>query len=261
MKCHRLFSLNLALALLSGLLLPLPARADLNTLLSCASRIVYNHLGGVNEVKMLASYIERNEMGQENCQDGQPFSSHCLILEQQLKSSPPSEAAAYKDMLGNIGLTRGVQNLFTGFAEPVYRCISVGGYGGLQLFVGVVGVLDLAKCKSTLGNSWLEIRPGLELGLAYGGDLGIGGSLGWDREVRYTSWPFSLTPRTSLDIGSLIGIRLTSRGQLVPNTVSAGISAGGKIGVAMGGQVNITLLPLGTDYEYLKKRLGSVEVL
>ena len=257
MRCCRPFLLSLPFTLLTGL--SLPVSADFNSLLGCASRIIYNYKGCVNEIQALASFVQMAAIGRDYNESGQAYSAQCQVLEKQLKSKPAANGTAYKVMLANIGLTEGIRNLFMGFASPTYSCHSIGGYGGVQLFVGIVGVFDLAKCKSTLGNTWLEMRPGFELGYAFGGDLGVGGSLGWDRDVGYTPWPISLTPRASLDIGSIIGLRLSARGRLLPNTVSTGISAGGKIGGAAGMQMNLTLLPLGTDYEYLKTRLGDMD--
>lgn len=244
-----------------SLCLSLPVAADFNALLGCASRIVYNQQGSAADVKMLAELIGQAALGEQQDSEGRELSGECLQMEKRLKSQPSNDSLDYQVMIANLGLQSGVQHLFKGFVKPAYSCSSVGGYLGAYLLGGITGVLDVAKCTSTLGTRWVELRPGIDVGLAIGMDIHAGASKGWDTDVAYSWWPVSATGRVTAEMGTIIGIRLTNGGAkgIAPNVYGTGLSIPGKGGGSVGLQANITLFPLWTDYDYLKKRLVQLD--
>ena len=240
--------------------LPLRASADFDSLLQCTSNLIYNLKGDGLLLADLAELTQKKlsySYGDGNAAD---TAQQCQIYEQQYSNLPSQPKSLYLAQIANLSTTYGIKNLFTGFASPTYGCYSIGGYLGTHwLAIGITGSLDLAVCRSTLGNRWLELRPSGEITLGPGVTvLAGGGNIGQDSDVSYTRFPLSLTPRASMDISAGFALRLASRGQLIPNTIGGGVDIGAKCAGSFGGQLNITALPLGTDYEYLKQRLAKV---
>ena len=254
---RRLLPVRLSLAM--GLCLSLPVAADFNALLGCTSRIVYNRQGSASDVKTLADLVEKASLGELENSEGRDLSGECLQMEKLLKSQSSHNALDYQIVIANLGLKPGVQHLFNGFVKPTYSCSSIGGYLGAYLFGGITGVLDFAQCTSTLGSRWVELRPGLDMGLVFGADIHAGRSYGTDTDVNYSWWPISATWRMTAEMGTIVGVRLINRGMqgIAPNVYGAGLSFGGKVGGSTGLQVNITLFPLWPDYEHLKKTSGQ----
>ena len=244
-----------------SLCLSLPVAADFNTLLGCASRIVYNRQGSASDVKRLADLIDKASLGEQQDSEGRDLSGECLQMEKLLKSQPSNKTLDYQVVIANLGLKPGVRHLFNGFVKPTYSCSSIGGYLGVYLFGGVTGVLDIAQCTSTLGSRWVELRPGVDMALVLGADIHAGGSYGTDTDVNYSWWPISATWRVTAEMGALIGIRLINRGVqgIAPNVYGTGLSLGGKAGGSTGLQANITLFPLWPDYDHLKTRLAKLD--
>ncbi|MCL6271427.1 hypothetical protein M3P05_16015 [Sansalvadorimonas sp. 2012CJ34-2] len=235
------------------------ASAALDDLLQCSRDLIYQRKGGSELITLVADLINTSLNPSLSCTKGTP-EALCRQLKNNYQGTPSQSIPFYLSQIDRTPATKDIKNLLTGFANPTYNCRSIGFYFGAQIvLVGGTGSFDLALCRSTLGNRWLELRPSGEVTIGPGFAAGGGAMIGWDSQAKYTTSPFSITPRASLDLSNIAAIRIASRGQLIPNAIGIGAEMGAKYAVSGGLQFNITALPFGTDYTYLRTILSGTE--
>ena len=240
-----------------GLSIQEKALASLDNLLECTSQIIYSRKGGYGVLQDLANMVE----DVLHTDDQFLINNHlsmCHLQEKTLKHASAASSPTYIAQISALTTSDSIKKMFLGFASPKTHCEVIGGHFGATFYMlGINTVFDLAFCESTLGNRWLELRPGGEV--AFGPGLGInaGFQAGWDSDQNYSNYNIGITPRVSFNIASLIGFQVASRGLKHVNTFGIDFALGGKVNIGIGGQMNFTAFPLGNNFS--KITMGLVE--
>ncbi|WP_281648052.1 hypothetical protein [Parendozoicomonas sp. Alg238-R29] len=229
---------------------------NLDDFIDCTSRIIHSRKGGVTTLIKLAepleAFINNPDRNEHFISEGL---YECTILEQGSRLSPVAPKKNYLEQISALRVKPAIWEIFRGFADPTYDCLAVGGYVGGSFMIGFNGVLDFGICYSTLGNRWLEIRPAVEMTMGLSAEVSGGIHAGHDSETNYRDRPINLSFRNSMYISALLGFHETSRDSLLPNTAGMDFSAGGKVNIGVGFQINFTAFPLGTSYSSLIQKL------
>ncbi|CAM3496343.1 hypothetical protein [Parendozoicomonas haliclonae] len=234
------------------------AQADFDSLLRCTSKIVHSRVGGFDTLQSLATIVE-TALRSENPDAHTPESSSCWAIQKSLKGSSPASRVRYLHQISLLEASDTTKKLFSGFADPKSECSLFGTYAGADAWVlGLTGSVNLAGCHNTLGDVWLELRPGLEVtgGLGFGANCGI--TAGTLKNIEYSRSPVSLVPTTSMSMGLLLGVRrqsIDTPNDFDFNQTGIDFNYGARVNVGLGVQLRMSVLPLGKDFNVIKNRL------
>ena len=226
--------------------------SDINKLLQCSSELLYNRYGTYDELTAIADSIQKTIECPDKIDDIEDYIDQCNGYINKYKKSASTTALTYKNLIDNLDISPAIKTVLLGFANPKYNCHKIGFYGSAALVSINWGTgVDFAYCTSTMGRRWVESRPFFEHGGAAGGYLGAGVSYGWDNNLNYSPLPVHITmaPVLEVDGGSYIGGKVKSSWHVIPNSFGAGIGIGAKASASAALQVNITTIPLSTNYK------------
>ncbi|MCL6268580.1 hypothetical protein M3P05_01255 [Sansalvadorimonas sp. 2012CJ34-2] len=234
------------------------ANGDIHDLMDCTKDILYNRAGGF---EVLADLSNSLQYAIENPEDKEQIAQHtnqCRTYHKMFETAVAEEQIAYEESVNNLDTAPAIKKLFHEFINPTYSCSKVGAYWSLALVkLNWAAGAEIAYCSSTLGESWIELRPFADHGVGVGAYLGGGMSYGWDDKVNYTSLPVSITPRASVEVegAKLVGGKVSSYRQLMPNNFGVGLGIGAKAVANIGAQVNVTVFSFKNNFESMIKVL------
>ena len=271
----------------------------INELIDCTANIVHSRKGEAHVLTGLASMLSDALRGNTSKVDMIHSVSQCHAFKQLSATSTPEDTNLYLAQIAELPVNKGIRKLFTGFVRPHHDCFQIGLNISSMYGIGFETSVDAAFCRSTMGHRWLEVRPSAELLLGLGHNSSNGLGYGWDTHVPTSDYAVSLTPVASIQGAFLLSGKLSSRGQIRPNTVGLALVGNRttnrsflekyadnihqqkglsrfsykatnnaevygflgdlsslflsifRVGVGFGGQMNITVLRLNNDYDYL----------
>ena len=159
-----------------------------------------------------------------------------------LAYAPKEDANTYTNKISLLNTARvETKELFRGFLNLTANCSQFGGYLNTHLISGILsyivgGTLSLsaAYCHNTMGDNWLELRPGIEceIGLRYANYPFLGLIKGNHNEIG-TRHSLSFSPTASISLGILVVGRVQTMGDWI-DQIGLDFTRGMRAGVGMG---------------------------
>ena len=198
-------------------------REAVDALLDCTILLASQRKGDEHTLQQLA-YMVQTAITEEVSESAViTYVNQCRTLEETLKDMPQVSKKEYLGWIENLPNPKSTKKVFSGFVSPNHECKIAGAHTGLSFLPrGIVGGnigIDLAYCESSLGHTWVEIRPYMEAttGISFE-SANIGKQLRWGfhggaeqgKTAMPAKSPYNIDAHASVDLQAFVGVHLST---------------------------------------------------
>lgn len=242
--------------------------------IKCVRKIIEQRRGGLESLKNASEFTSRLRRS-DSITNTKNITSDCYdYISESDKDKSISDGEMAQALLDDQSINYFNREFLKGFIEKDFECTKGGIGGSMALVVGLSVKLDGAYCRSTTGRVWGQISPGAGIGLGLTMQVDInGGTYTEEASENMTNSPIGVRDSNKKVMAGLFlggsvehkdGAEVTTEGifpVLYPSLRDKGDRESDGLNIGLGGagykqgQVDLRLLPLGNDKEYLYTKL------
>lgn len=222
-----------------------------NDIIECTRDIVRYQQGGEVGLRMAINTLNSTLQNLSNKNQLKRLTINCYTRRKALPKRDKVSTEVYLGMLASSERITfaGVDKLLRGFIQPSIDCGKIGTSLSATVGIGLGIKLEGSFCRDSYGYRWLELSPGMNLRLGIGAAI----SLFKSRDEKRWYWNSPIYPSVASDFedANMVVVRKSEGSNKDYNGIGVGIGTSN----GAGGQLNLSILPLGYDKHYLRSIL------